>query len=388
MRVSKPFVVFKRQLPSGIPVYYYTARTADGRRTTARSTGKTTKSAAERYCMGLLKEGRLIPRKETRFKDYTIDWWDYDRCAYIQRKLKTRGRFSPSYAASQRSILLRYIKPTFDKYLMSEITTNDIELWRASLGKSYRLSNLTMNHILANLKVIMHEACRCQIIDRDPALAVTPYRVDSKEKGILTRDEALRLFKPENAIEVWKGDATHIAINMLAMAGGLRQGEILALKVADLRADEVRVNHSWDRKAKQLGLPKNGKPRTVPLSEPVMAMLRTIADQNGAKTREGFLFPNKRFNGPLDHKVLLGRLYAAMRKIGISEEDRRNNNITFHSWRHFNVTYMRSEEISDLAVRLYTGHCDVEMQDHYSHLTEETASSIRKAQLRLFKTVA
>lgn len=234
----------------------------------------------------------------------------------------------------------------------------------------------------------MHEACRCQIIDRDPALAVTPYRVDSKEKGILTRDEALRLFKPENAIEVWKGDATHIAINMLAMAGGLRQGEILALKVADLRADEVRVNHSWDRKAKRLGLPKNGKPRTVPLSEPVMAMLRAIADQNGVKTREGFLFPNKRFNGPLDHKVLLGRLYAAMRKIGISEEERRKKNITFHSWRHFNVTYMRSEEISDLAVRLYTGHCDVEMQDHYSHLTEETASSIRKAQLRLLKTVA
>lgn len=387
MRVSKPFVVFKRQLPSGKSVYYYTARLADGRRAPGRSTGQTTKNAAERYCAELFRQGNLIPKAIPLFRDYTAEWWDYDRCSYVKRMLRTRGRFSPSYAHYQRVALKKYIKPTFDKMLLSDITTGDIEHWRTTLVDMHGLSNLTANHILANLKVILREAFRCQIIDRDPASPVSLYKPDSQEKGILTIEEARKLFKDNDHIAIWGEDDIHPTINLLAMLGGLRQGEILALKTSDIRSEGVQVNNSWDKYKKKLVLPKNGKSRFVPLPDLVLVGLRSFGKANGSKTKEGFLFPNKDLDGPIDHKVINHHLYRAFRMIGITEEERRTRNISFHSWRHFATSQMRTS-VGDHLARLIIGHSDVAMQDHYSHPTDENAAMIRQAQLRLLKPTA
>jgi hypothetical protein len=162
MRIKKPFVVFKRALPSGKSSYSYYAYREDGTRTSPRSTGQRTKAAAERYCNELYRKGELIPKTLISFKEYTEDWWVYEKCAYVQRKLRTRNRFSPSHAASQRVCLVRYIKPTFDVMDLADIKTGDIEKWRASLVDVHHLSQLTANHVLATLMVILREATRRQ----------------------------------------------------------------------------------------------------------------------------------------------------------------------------------------------------------------------------------
>lgn len=161
-----------------------------------RSMVQRTKSAAERYCNELYRKGELIPKPGISFKDYTKYWWDWDKCAYIKRKLRTRNRYSSSHAASQRAALLRYIKPAFDKKKMTDITTGDIERWRESLVDAHGLSRVTANHILANLKVILREAARRQDIPYDPSAVVERYASDSREKGILSLDEARKLFAP------------------------------------------------------------------------------------------------------------------------------------------------------------------------------------------------
>lgn len=76
MRTSKPFVVFKRVLPSGKASYYYQARLSYGSRTVPRSTGEHTKNAAERYCNELYRRGELVPKPILKFKDYSETWWD------------------------------------------------------------------------------------------------------------------------------------------------------------------------------------------------------------------------------------------------------------------------------------------------------------------------
>jgi len=96
----------------------------------------------------------------------------------------------------------------------------------------------------------------------------------------------------------------HSTINLIAMLGGLRQGEILALKASDIRSEGVQVNNSWDNYKKKLVLPKNGKSRFVPLPDLVLVGLRSIGDVSSPKTKEGFLFPNKELDGPIDHKVI------------------------------------------------------------------------------------
>jgi len=385
--MSKPFIVYRRQLPSGKSVFYYTARLPDGRRTSGRSTGKDKKSAAERYCAELYRRGVLIPKAVPTFKDFTTKWWDYDECDYVKRMIRTRGRCSPSYAHNQRVTLEKYIKPVFDKKLLSDITTGDIEHWRTMLVDEHGLSNITANHVLANLKVIFREAFRCQIIDRDPAASVSLYKADSKDKGILTIEEAQNLFKDEDDLSIWGLDLSHKWINLLAMLGGLRKGEILALKTSDIYETGVQVNNSWDRYKKKLVLPKNGKPRFVPLPDLLLKELLLISDMYGTKTTQGYLFPNQYFTGPLDHKVLDHHLHRALRAIGITEDKRKARNITFHSWRHFATTQMRTS-VGDHLARLIIGHSDVAIQDHYSHPTDEHAAVVRQAQLKLLKPTA
>jgi hypothetical protein len=44
---------------------------------------------------------------------------------------------------------------------------------------------------------------------------------------------------------------------------------------------------------------------------------------------------------PIDHKLIDKYLYRAFGCIGISDVERRDRNVTFHSWRHAFDTYTR-----------------------------------------------
>lgn len=386
MRVKKPFVVFKRTLPSGKTAFYYYAYRPDGTKSSPRSTGQRTKASAERFCNDLYKSGALIPKPIVEFGAYTADWWLWDKCSYIKRKLRTRNRFSPSYAASMRSMLVTYIKPVFEKKCISEITAGDIERWRESLVDVHSLSRLTSNHVLANLKIILREAARKQDIPFDPSAAVERYSPDSREKGILTNSEARSLFSADALADIWGGDCRSYAINMVAMLGGLRQSEILTLKRDDLGEDGVFVRTSWDRKTKTLVPPKNGKARFVPLARPALELLSSIASE-AAFTPEGYLFPNARLTGPIDHKVVNSRYFSALSRIGIDEATRKARNITFHSWRHYANTYLRAL-VGDLLARDLIGHADDEMSWHYTHAKAEDRQRIIEAQLEMLGEVA
>jgi len=57
MRYGEPFTVFARHLSSGKIVYQYRTYDKGGKRTTARSTGRTTKAAAKAYCRELMNQG-------------------------------------------------------------------------------------------------------------------------------------------------------------------------------------------------------------------------------------------------------------------------------------------------------------------------------------------
>jgi hypothetical protein len=59
-----------RRTPSGKTIFYYRTYDPQGVRTTAHSTGQTTRSAARAYCRNLLKQGCLIPSPEPTFSEY------------------------------------------------------------------------------------------------------------------------------------------------------------------------------------------------------------------------------------------------------------------------------------------------------------------------------
>ena len=51
---------------------------------------------------------------------------------------------------------------------------------------------------------------------------------------------------------------------------------------------------------------------------------------------EAFIFFNTKYdNRPMHGEYVTNCLYRTMAKIGISEKERKERNITFHSWRYF-----------------------------------------------------
>ena len=73
----------------------------------------------------------------------------------------------------------------------------------------------------------------------------------------------------------------------------------------------------------------------------------------------------------------------AFERIGISPEERKNRNITFHSWRHFFNTYFRGR-IHDSKLQNLTGHRTDTMTDHYTHFSIEDFRDVMEIQEEYF----
>lgn len=59
--------------------------------------------------------------------------------------------------------------------------------------------------------------------------------------------------------------------------------------------------------------------------------------------------------------------YRAMAVKGITEEERRERNITFHSWRHFLNSQLLANGINESKTRKIIGHSTAEMTKRYAH---------------------
>jgi hypothetical protein len=71
MRYREPWSLFRRRFtPDGPAIWYYRTYNEYGHRTTAKTTGTTSKTLARDYCARLYREGRLIPTPDLLFEEY------------------------------------------------------------------------------------------------------------------------------------------------------------------------------------------------------------------------------------------------------------------------------------------------------------------------------
>lgn len=361
MGYREPFTVFRRALPSGNSVFYYQTYDEDGNRTCARSTGCRTKKAARAWCQNLYRSGKLLPEKKLTFLEYTAKWFIYDECPYIQARLARGYTFSKQHAYHQRANLVNHIIPVFGYRLLTEISTREIEKFLKSMRDSGYASR-TVNYHLAVLRLIFGEAERLGDIEKNPMKSVKPFGDTGKERGVLTMEEVKRLFAPDNLEKLWGGNRFERTLNLTASLTGMRVGEIQALKLEDLQADHIHVKHSWDR-IYGLKTTKTGEERKIPL--PSFLQNEIMAITEGRTT--GFIFSTTDGRAPIDHKAIYKWFLRALHTSGVTEAERKERNITFHSWRHYFNSRLRSKGIADAVVQKITGHKTQRMTEHYTH---------------------
>ncbi|MBB6482573.1 tyrosine-type recombinase/integrase [Spirochaeta isovalerica] len=391
------FRLFKRGRSQGKKIYYCEFFDETGTRIRTLSTGQTSKAAARNWSIHQITQGLVHVKKDQKFAQFAENWFIWDKCDYLKREINRRG-YRRSYADIQRNLLTNYITPTFGKYKLSQITVQRIEKWLFDIrdnkiipaskkdDKKYKekkkasttKANVTANRCLAVLKIMMKEALRLQLISSDPASLVKKLKEDSKNKGLLTRDEVRTLFNPQRIEEVWGKDKLFYAISVLAATTGMRMGEVQALQFKDVFEDHILVNHSWDRKY-GLVSPKANSTRAISLPCYVSEVLQNIIEQQKITDEDAIIFQGKIPGQPVDHRAIVKHLYKALENIDISDSQRRERNITFHSWRHFFNTFMRGK-VSDIQLRKVTGHRTEAMTDHYDHQLLEELEEIRQVQ--------
>jgi integrase len=123
-----------------------------------------------------------------------------------------------------------------------------------SLKEETKLSHRTINYIFQAVRVPLAEAYRLGIIQSNPGDPIQKFGTVTIEKGILNSVEVSQLLNM-----TWPDKRIYAAF-LVALFGGLRLGEIIALTKDVIQRDAILVAHSY---SKTVGLKttKTNKPK-------------------------------------------------------------------------------------------------------------------------------
>ena len=385
----KPFNLYKRPTrKKNKYTWYVRFYDEEGNRLPGRSTNQTSKSAAEIWAYEQLKKGIISSQKNITFGKYAQDWWIWSKCSYIKGKIARGGDISRAYADLMRAYLENHILPYFEKIKLQKINVRLIEKWLMNLSeKTGRtgivLSPSTVNHCLTCFKIMMRESVRLEYLNKNPADLIIQLKEKPKERSVLTIDEVKELFREDKIQHVWGGDLRHYTLNLLAASTGMRLAECQALQIQHVHDSHISIVQSWDPKY-GLKKPKRNSQREVPIPKKTSVYLQDLISISPYREDEDLIFFGNDRKSPIRGELVLKELYRAFENIGISAEERKSRNITFHSWRHFYNSLLRGK-IHDAKLRRLTGHRTLEMTEHYTHFNIEDFKDVMRIQEHYFE---
>ena len=153
------------------------------------------------------------------------------------------------------------------------------------------------------------------------------------------------------------------AIVALAGLGGLRRGELAALRWNDLDSNEVRVDEAVYRG--HLGTPKSIKSlRTVTVPAKAMEFMEEWRQRTKFPASDDFVFAI-RTNSPIDlNREMERTIKPVAEKLGLPR-------FSWHDFRHAYTTWGRKAGVEAEILRDQVGHASVSTtQDVYSHLDD------------------
>jgi len=345
--------------------------------------GYYTKRLAEDWLRDVMDQARRgtlpgLVRTGATFADAVEEFM---RHAEHERQLK------PSTLRGYRSILNARLLPVFGDRPIEQITSEEIEHWRAGLCRldgarggddgaggsagedpslTRSLSNNSKNHIVVLLHGIFARACKVY------KLPVNPVATVERHSARISGD--LEVFSPE---EVWalvraaESDQDG-ALFLTAAFTGLRLGELVALRWRDVdfAGSAVRVRASWSVGA--LTTPKSGKVRSVPLAPEVAQALAKLSQRERFSSEDDLVFPGAT-GSYMDDSRLRRRYKNALKKAGLRQ-------LRFHDLRHTFGTRMIAK--ADIRrVQEWMGHADIQTTMRYLHYAprEEDARLVAEA---------
>jgi integrase len=261
--------------------------------------------------------------------------------------------YKPSAIRGYERELRNRIIPTFGPKRLAALTLPDLQRWADNVGTE-GLAPSTIRNVVNPLRALYGWALPRGLARVNPTTGLRLPSGGKRRDRIAAPEEADRLLSalPELERGIW---AT-------AMYAGLRRGELMALRVADidLEIGVIRIHSergSYDVGSRTFGSPKS--PAAVRLV-PIVAKLRTDLMAAVADKPSLALVFGRDANTPFSAKTAssrAGRAWADLAPIGL------------HESRHTFASYMIAAGLNAKAITTIMGHSSITVTfDRYGHL--------------------
>lgn len=303
------------------------------------------------------------------------NFWDFENSEYVKKRQLRGFDIKQRNCKEKLGIVRRYWATYFDAdRTVQSLTSRELDEFLLSLRRDRGLSADTVNKTMTAGNMAFEFLIKEGRLEKNPLTGVERFRVQSRKRGIPTETEMKQLMDLDWN---WTDSVYKLAFKVAALFG-LRAGEISGLQVCDVDAvgDLLYIRHSWNDTDK-LKDTKNGDDRTIPIEHGVALELLANARRNPSYSDTSFVFWSSKINNqPIWPSSFEDDFYIAMRKIGISEEQRKERNIVFHSLRHYCATQIAQRASLEIAMKIL-GHRTEEMTRLYSE--HETQMKLNNA---------
>lgn len=252
----------------------------------------------------------------------------------------------PSEQRSKRRIVNGCLIPFFGKKRLNEIKIVDIESFKAK-ELQRGICAKTINNRLATLRKCLVTAIDWELLEQLPKIQLL--KVPQPKFRYLSESE-VQLISNASQSQV------ESAMVIVAARTGLRFSELRAIEWDDINLETRQITVRRSAVGKDIGTPKNGRIRYLPLTNDATEALK------GIKKGTGLVFT---FNGGMFvYWTALNRLQQTCVKVGIEP-------IGWHTLRHTFASQLVSRGASLKSVQDLLGHSTMNMTLRYAHLTPE-----------------
>lgn len=305
---------------------------------------------------------------------YLFSFWDYENSRFIAEEKALGKNVTKRHCAEQQKLAKRYWLPYFGETATAQmLNKNILEDFFFYLRLDLGLSGSTVNQVINCGRRAMTYLYHNRQLAENPFDGVRRFSPQQIQRGIPTETEVKQLLALN-----WDNHISKLAFKLSTFCC-LRAGEISGLQACDidLAADLLYIRHSWND-IDGLKSTKNGETRTIPVDHVLALELMNHARTNPNFSDTSFVFYSPVLQSqPLWPSWYEDGFYAALAEIGVSEKQRKERNIVFHSLRHFGATILR-QRLDIAMVQEVMGHKTAAMTEHYSSHQNETKFKLIK----------
>ncbi|MFD7279889.1 tyrosine-type recombinase/integrase [Streptomyces sp. NPDC059862] len=332
----------------------------DGTRARKFAYGKTWQECdtKRRELLAKVDQGVPVPTRSAKLSEWLPYW--LDNVIKPRRKLSTYDK----YEAHVRL----YLVPLLGAKRLESLGVADVRRFLVRLEKQTTAATAKESHRV--LRSALSSACREELITRNVAKLVEPPRSDSRELKPWSLDETL------DFLAASRKDPLYAAF-VLAIAMGLRRGEIVGLRWSDLDLDN-RVLYVRQQTQRRRGVlydddPKSRRRRAVPLPALCIAPLRwhrmrqaAARAKAGERWQESAYVFTTRTGRPVEPR----NVYRSFTRIAQSAGLRI---IRLHDARHGTATLLTAAGVAPRVVMEILGHSQISItMDVYTHVVQDT----------------